>query len=151
VRQLTWLVAAITVVACAAAKPATAPRPVKVPPPPPVVTLAVAPPAKQFLDSLADDSRTNYVETAGCITGYAVVGDTLVLGRLEGASYDHADSVNIWSFTPLCPPGVPTIHSHILPRVWAPASRTDSLTSARVGTWAIILVVQDSGWRIIVY
>jgi len=163
VRQLLGLFAATAIVACAAASPQTAPAPIKVPPPPPVITLGVAPPAHAALDSIANYTRTHRVEAAGCITSYAVIGDTLILGEISPPTASWtSDSLHIYSDgSSLCGRGEPTIHTHDMQihvlnshgwmSVMAPASPDDSVTSAKVGVWGMILVVSDSSWRIIVY
>jgi hypothetical protein len=118
---------------------------------PPIAHVGVSPDARKFLDSLAVEARTKRIENAGCLTAYAIVGDTLYLDRVSPATYTHADSMSIFSTTLICNPGVPTIHSHRIGIVLAPPSQTDIDTAHRFGTWALILVVFDADWQLLVY
>lgn len=118
---------------------------------PPVANFGASSEAAHYLDSLATEARTKRIENAACLTAYAVVGDTLYLDGLSKANYVKADSANIYGFGDVCPRGVPTLHSHFIAIVDPNPSKIDLRTSKRLGTWAAILVVGDSAWRIIVY
>lgn len=124
--------------------------------PPPVTRIAIDRPAERFLDSLAHISRTARIETVGCLTSYAVHGDTLVLTRFAPSlNIIHADSANVWGNGPyLCPMGVPGLHTHIVMagyEWWQPSQDADVPSSQRVGVWALLLIVSDAGWRVVVY
>lgn len=122
---------------------------------PPVSHIAVEKHAIVFLDSIANQSRAQHKEVAACVTRYAVDRDTLLIGELEPSTHVvDADSIAIWADGQmLCSPGVPTLHTHlIIPGFLAGVpSPTDFKSSARAGVWALILVVTDVDWRIIVY
>jgi len=145
--KLLAVLAAIVAATCAAPPPAFSQAP------PPVHHFGASPQAKSFLDSLATEARTKRIENAGCLTGYAVIGDTLILGRIAAATYEHADSANIYGFvtTPMCPFGVPAIHSHNTAIVKPTPSRLDFNSSVREGFWAVVLIVRDTSWQITVY
>lgn len=122
---------------------------------PPVTHVAIEPQAVTYLDSIAQQSRTARVETAGCVTSYAIHSDTLILERLTPSTrIVRADSANIWSVGPLlCDPGVPAIHSHLtMPAyAWNRPSNQDLLTSRMIGVWELILIVSPTDWHVLVY
>lgn len=138
-------IAAFAIVVSGAALPAQAP--------PPITAFGATLQAKHHLDSLANKTRTQHVETASCLTGYAVIGDTLVLGELSRAKYARSDSASIYG-TPnveICPVGVPVVHTHDLTYVRPGPSQLDRNKNIERKFWAIVLAVADSGYRIIVY
>lgn len=124
--------------------------------PPPVTHIAFEPKAVAFLDSMASTTRTARIETVGCLTSYTVHGDTLVMSRLERSkTIAHADSAGVWGTSPyLCPMGVPSIHTHgiITGYEWWQASQDNDVASSKHdGVWAMVLMVSDHGWRLILY
>jgi hypothetical protein len=143
--KLLAVLAAIVAATCAAPPPAFSQAP------PPVHHIAMTRGAFQTLDSLATQARSTRTENAACLADYGVARDTLFLVRFIGASYAKADSVTISSTTPICPFGVPTIHSHVAYDGYPQPSQVDVETSVKVGLWGMILSVTDSAWRIIVY
>lgn len=120
---------------------------------PPVTAFGATYQAKSSLDSLASKTRTKHIEHAACLVGYAVIGDTLVLGDVGPAKYARADSATIFGIpnVNLCPEGVPVIHTHDLTYVRPGPSQVDKEKNVERKFWAIVLAVADSGYRIIVY
>jgi len=102
VKKTTWWLAAAMLVAAATGSTAQVP--------PPVTHIAIESKAGHFLDSLAGTSRTARIETAACLTSYAVHGDTLVVQLFSRAGgIVSADSSKINTATPyLCGMGVPS-------------------------------------------
>lgn len=118
---------------------------------PPITHVAYAATVRGEIDSLAATARTTRTESAVCLAGYAVSNDTLTLATLTVGEYDRADSVAIYSHTPICPHGVPSLHTHVAYAGFPRPSATDVETERATGMWAAILSVTDSGWRVIVY
>ncbi len=128
---------------------------------PPVTKLRIESSAQHTLDSLANESRTNRVEIASCLSSYTVKGDSLILSRFSPADYLGADSVSVsvhvnWMRpepepVPACPLGVPVLHSHVAAGGYPFPSDRDMATKHYLGMWALLLSVGDSSWRIIVY
>jgi hypothetical protein len=118
---------------------------------PPVNIVGVSVLATHFLDSLAHESRVRRVETADCVVRYAVMHDTLLVSTVEGAAYVHGDSAHVYSYGPICPLGVPAVHTHLLPNIDPRPSAIDSASARVGGIWSLVLVVQDTSWRLLIY
>lgn len=124
--------------------------------PPPVTQMVMSPQASRFLDSLANDAREHRVENGACVTSYAVRDSVLWLDALGPATYARADSITIWTDTAakypgICPPGLPSIHSHVIRGGSTPPSDTDKRTAQLRGMWNLLLSVRMNGWLIFVY
>jgi hypothetical protein len=155
----------LAAVACAIA--AAAVRPVaaqaapdtvwSTPTPPQAHVAALSAQARAFLDSLADLSRRTRTEQAGCMTGYRVSGDTLVIDRMQPTVATFtSDSVTIVAQADLCNPGVPVLHTHVATGRYLAFQRQPSaidVHTARLrGVFGLLLAVPpDSEWKLVLY
>lgn len=108
--------------------------------------------AQLQMDSLAATSRALRVETAACVTSYAVQDGTTTIRALGPATYAGADSVTIfgWGGAPMCAPGEPTVHTHIHGVVVA--SGVDSVSKWRDDApFALIVAITPSAWVLVRY
>lgn len=117
--------------------------------PPPINTVVVEGQARRFLDSLAQDARANRIENAGCLTRYAVRGNTLIVEELRPAVYVYADSVAIYAHAQICAQGVPSIHTHVAYDGWPHPSDTDLNTNAVRGIWGLLLSVRNNNYTFV--
>lgn len=119
---------------------------------PPVNRLIVGPQAARFLDSLVLDAREHRTENGGCVSGYEVSDSVLTVTRVIGATYLKADSMTIAADAPgICPPGMPTIHTHVAFRGLSLPSDTDYNTGRLRGMWNLLLQARENGWLLFLY
>jgi hypothetical protein len=104
-----------------------------------VVRLVVHPEAAAQLESLAAVTRATRREQAGCVTSFAALpiargGWIIAIIAIDhGAVPFVSDSLSVRWVGQLCAPGVPNVHSHIVPNeVWGRPSDYDTL-QVRVG------------------
>lgn len=121
--------------------------------PPPVTKFGVLPAAIGVLDSLARTSWSLRLETAGCVERYAVAHDTLLIAEIGPAHYARSDSMSIVTAdsTGICPPGVPSVHTHLAGLSNPLPSPIDSMTARRMGVWSLVLAVDSTQWRLVLY
>ena len=124
------------------------------------VTLSVE--AAKAIDSLSTITRSTRKEQAACVEDYATVrtakGSWIFALITIGKSNDYdSDSLNVWTKNQkdFCPPGVPNLHTHIVPNeVWHRPSDFD-LTQAKewptVMFRVVVSVRKAGGSRVTVY
>jgi hypothetical protein len=121
---------------------------------------AVTDDAKHFLDSIADVSRGTRTERGACLHSYWVENDTLTFVHWKPSAPFVSDSTHIVWATEPCPRGMSVLHTHVAK--WSdstghlvgvnPQPSPDDMLSTRFrGTWGILLVVMDTGWKVVVY
>lgn len=119
---------------------------------PPMKKLRVTREAAVFLDSLATEARATNVENAGCAIAYSVRDSILTIEKFGPASYTKADSVAIYSEGPLCPHGVPVVHTHIdVEMTTDRPSDIDYGSRNRGGVWCLLVSVLSNGWVVRVF
>jgi hypothetical protein len=90
------------------------------------VRVVMTPDAARFIDSLARVTRATRKEQAACVEDYGILPTAkraLLIGLIEvgpSNAYD-SDSLKVWTRNgrDFCGPGIPNLHTHIVPNeVW---------------------------------
>lgn len=122
---------------------------------PPGRALAVTPPVAKMLDSMAKKSNATRSEQLMCVSGFAVVDSTLIIGQLErAANVIKSDSLAVYvnENVQTCEWWQPTIHSHLLAIASPSPSGIDYHRSAARGMWGLLLLVSPDGtWKLRAY
>lgn len=119
--------------------------------------ITLGPSAKQYFDSIVQDSRASDVEVGACVNKYryGANGDTIFLKGVIAARYEWSNSIGIskgpWPGGHICPGTMPGVHTHLLSHVKPNyPSCTDSLTArTRQTAWDLVLDVSEEDYTLV--